>query len=144
MKNHFADKYVLSCYFVLTVCTTVGFGDIGATNFEEQVRGKLAWRRGKSRGKGGGQALTFVWKCVCVCFVCVTAAHHGHHARRCDCILEPHLQRAVCAVQPSSRRASVCNLSGGIRTPVKLCLFLLFLNKFTLFNVLIVYVHVRM
>ena len=32
-----AAKYVLSCYFILTVCTTVGFGDIGATNMGEQI-----------------------------------------------------------------------------------------------------------
>jgi hypothetical protein len=30
-------KYVLCCYFIVTVCTTVGFGDIGATNTEEQL-----------------------------------------------------------------------------------------------------------
>jgi hypothetical protein len=30
-------KYILSCYFILTVCTTVGFGDIGATNMTEQL-----------------------------------------------------------------------------------------------------------
>ena len=23
------EKYVLACYFIVTVCTTVGFGDIG-------------------------------------------------------------------------------------------------------------------
>ena len=29
--------YILCCYFIVTVCTTVGFGDIGATNTEEQL-----------------------------------------------------------------------------------------------------------
>jgi hypothetical protein len=31
------QKYVLCCYFIVTVCTTVGFGDITATNTEEQL-----------------------------------------------------------------------------------------------------------
>ena len=32
VSDHVAEKYLLSCYFILTVCTTVGFGDIGASN----------------------------------------------------------------------------------------------------------------
>ncbi len=49
-----AQKYIIATYFTCTVITTVGFGDISASNTAEQVR--VRWREGAKaqQGKLGG------------------------------------------------------------------------------------------